>query len=99
MGTCISKKKTNKSQKSPEDPKSDEITKKTSLRTSTSSVTTPTCYSKILTRIVLRQPVLQDLKQNKLYASRMQKNYSENTKNTQKIVDSKKNNAFENDKR
>ncbi|OMJ94251.1 hypothetical protein SteCoe_2587 [Stentor coeruleus] len=95
MGACISKKQTHKLQKHSKDPKSNEIIKKTSLQTSTSSLTTPTFYSKILTRIVLRQPVLQDLKQNKLYASRMQKNDTESTTAIQNIASDKKNYVFE----
>ncbi|OMJ69294.1 hypothetical protein SteCoe_33015 [Stentor coeruleus] len=92
MGVCISKKKIGKLQKHLEDLKKEEANKKCILQTNTNSLAIPTYYSKILTKIVLRQPALQDLKQNKLYTSRIQINSSQGTTTQQNRMAIKENN-------
>ncbi|OMJ68288.1 hypothetical protein SteCoe_34314 [Stentor coeruleus] len=74
MGACISKKTNLESNKITDDPRSKFNLIKTSMHLTTSIVSTPVFSNHVHTKIMLRQPVLQDLKQNKLYVSRMRRN-------------------------
>lgn len=75
MGACISKKSNLRSNKITDDPRSEINLIKSSLHLTTSIISTPLFSNHVHTKIMLRQPVLQDLKQNKLYASRMQRKH------------------------
>lgn len=73
MGACISKKSNLGSNKITDDSKRKLNVIKTSLHLTASIISTPLFNNHVHTKIMLRLPVLQDLKQNKLYASRMQR--------------------------
>lgn len=71
MGLCLSYRIKKRSRKNFNDLKTEESFNKMSQTLNTSCSSTPVNKSRDLGKITLRQPVLKDLKKNKLYVERM----------------------------
>lgn len=72
MGLCLSYRIKKRSRKNLNDLKSEESFNKTLQTLNTTCSLIPIKKSKDLSKITLRQPVLKDLKKNKLYMERME---------------------------
>ncbi|OMJ76053.1 hypothetical protein SteCoe_24654 [Stentor coeruleus] len=80
MGACLSNKTKRRTCKNPNGLSNEDSTKKMCLVLNNSNTGTPVNRSKSNRKIALRQPVLQDLMMNKLYASRIQMSVLEKKK-------------------